>query len=59
MKVLMADDHWVFRAGLKHLLKRLDKDVAIVEASSISETIEQVSANPDLDLILLDLDDAG
>lgn len=55
MKVLMADDHWVFRAGLKHLLKRLDKDVVIVEASSISETIEQVSENPDLDLILLDL----
>ena len=55
MKVLMADDHWVFRAGLKHLLKRLDKDVTIVEASSISETIEQVSENPDLDLILLDL----
>lgn len=55
MKVLMADDHWVFRAGLKHLLKRLDKDVVIVEASSISETIERVSENPDLDLILLDL----
>ena len=55
MKVMMADDHWVFRAGLKHLLKRLDKDVTIIEASSISETIQLVSENEDLDLILLDL----
>ncbi len=55
MKVLMADDHWVFRAGLKHLMKRLDDQVTVLEAGNLQEAIALTKENPDLDLILLDL----
>lgn len=55
MKVLMADDHWVFRAGLKHLMKRLGDLVTVLEAGNLQEAITLTKENPDLDLILLDL----
>ena len=55
MKVLIADDHWVFRAGLKHLMKRLDEGVVTIEAGGIQEAVSLAGENEDLDLILLDL----
>lgn len=51
----MADDHWVFRAGLKHLVKRLGDQVTVLEAGNLREALTLVKENPDLDLILLDL----
>lgn len=55
MKVLSADDHSIFRAGLKPLLDRLEPGVTVLEADSFGSALELVAANADLDLILLDL----
>lgn len=37
MKVLIADDHWISRAGLSHLLSTMDAECAIAEATSFAE----------------------
>ena len=55
MHVLIVDDHWVSRAGVKHLLTLLDKDVSLVEASGAEEALEIAASQEHLDLILLDL----
>ena len=56
MKILSADDHWVSRTGLRHLLSRLERPVnSFLEASSFGEARELASKHPDLDLIVLDL----
>ena len=55
MRVLVADDHSVFRTGLKHVLKSLDDDVDIVEAANFQEAIDAVSEQDKIDLILVDL----
>jgi DNA-binding NarL/FixJ family response regulator len=55
MKILLADDHWIARAALKHLLKRLDRNVQTLEAERVDQAIEIAEKTPDLRLILLDL----
>ncbi len=55
MNVLTVDDHSVFRAGLVPILKRLDPDVRMLEANDFDSALKSAAANPDLDLILLDL----
>ena len=59
MKILIVDDHALFREGLCHVLEGLDESVSIFEASSCDRAIEYVSENPDLDLVLLDLNMPG
>lgn len=39
MKILVADDHWVVRAGLKRLLKRLEGNPEIVEANDYDDAL--------------------
>lgn len=55
LKILAADDHWIARAALVNLLKSIDQDIEILEASDYGETLDQAKDNPDLDLILIDL----
>ncbi len=55
MKILAADDHWVFRAGLKHLVKQLDRDLEVLEAGGYVDLFDVTAQNNDIDLILLDL----
>ena len=56
MKILVADDHALFREGLRYVLAQLDDDVEIIEASDCAQTLECVESNPDIGLVLLDLD---
>jgi len=37
MKVLLADDHALFRESMQHLLCQLGSDVNIIEAASFDE----------------------
>ncbi len=53
MKILLVDDHGLFRAGLCRLLQDLDPNLAIEEARSVGSA-EQFSGRI-FDLILLDL----
>lgn len=55
MKILLVDDHALFREGLAELLKGLDAHLQTIEAANAKATIQQIEAHDDLDLVLLDL----
>ena len=59
MRILIADDHKLFRAGLVLVLKQLGDDLDICEAGSGKEAIEMAASAPSPDLILMDLDLPG
>lgn len=56
MKILVIDRHPLIREGLRHVLTQLCTELTLVEADAWHEALDQVSANPDTDLALLDLD---
>lgn len=55
MKVLLVDDHNLFRDGMQLVLAKLDDNVETIGASNYQEALHLIIENPDLDLILLDL----
>ncbi len=55
MKILLADDHPLFREGVKHVLMLLGEEVEIVDAHDYPTLFAEAAANPDLDLVLADL----
>ena len=57
-KLLLADDHSLFREGLKQILSKYDKFKVIDEASDSNEAIEKITYN-DYDLIILDISMPG
>jgi len=59
MKILIADDHALFRQGLLYTLQSLGNDVEVMEANNASEALECVENHRDLDLVLMDLDMPG
>lgn len=59
MKILVVDDHSLFREGLCYVLNELEDQVSILEASGFEQAMQHVAANPDLDLVLLDLNMPG
>jgi DNA-binding NarL/FixJ family response regulator len=54
LRVLVADDHPLFRDALELAVRRLHSDAEVVHACSLSEAVWQVEASP-FDLVLLDL----
>ncbi|WOJ97981.1 response regulator transcription factor [Congregibacter brevis] len=59
MKILVVDDHALFREGLCHLLKGLETSVRIIEAQDAASAFAALDAHQDLDLMLLDLNMPG
>jgi DNA-binding NarL/FixJ family response regulator len=59
MKILLADDHPLFREGVKQVLDKLDAGTQILDAPDYPELFAQASAHPDLDLALVDLNMPG
>ena len=57
-KILLADDHDLFRDGLRHLLQDI-MDCQILEANDYNMINEYCSKHCDLDLLLIDLDMPG
>ena len=55
MKILVVDDHALFRQGLAMLLKELYPDSEILEAATSAAALESAEQNPDIRLVLLDL----
>jgi DNA-binding NarL/FixJ family response regulator len=55
MKVLIVDDHALIRDALGGLLKKLKRGIAIFEAPDSKETLRVLEAEPDIKLVLLDL----
>ena len=54
MKILLADDHAMFRSGLRHILEEEFPDVEIQESSSCEATLQKLK-NIEWDLLLLDI----
>ena len=59
MKILLVDDHSLFREGMRYVLQQLPEQVEIFEASNFSDALKQAELHPDLDLALLDLNMPG
>ncbi|MBI1175508.1 MAG: response regulator [Sideroxydans sp.] len=59
MTILLADDHALFRDGMRYVLQQLDKQVDILDASSFPEALQQVESHPGVDLALMDLNMPG
>lgn len=55
MKILLVDDHALFRDGMHHVLRQLDKQAEILDANNLHDALVAVECNNDLDLVLLDL----
>lgn len=55
MKVLLIDDHVLFRDGMQLVLAKLDEKIQVFNASSYEDALPVINKNMDLDLILLDL----
>lgn len=55
MKILLIDDHDLFRDGTQLVLANLDSDISVLSANSYESAKPFMDENPDLDLILLDL----
>lgn len=59
MKILIADDHELFRDGLRHVLDQLGGNLTIVEASDFQQAVDTVERERDIDIVLLDLSMPG
>lgn len=55
MKVLLVDDHALFREGLRLLLQRIDDQFNVLEAGDGDAAFNALQNHPDLALVLLDL----
>lgn len=55
MKILIVDDHALFRAGLRMLLSTIGQNVVCLEAADMKEGLALISQHADLQLCLLDL----
>lgn len=59
MKILLVDDHALFRDGMRYVLQQLPEAVEILEAGNFPDGLMLAMQHPDLDLALLDLNMPG
>lgn len=59
MKILIGDDHLLFREGLCRLLAQLDDQATFVEAGTFDDVLTLARDNQDFNLVLLDLQMPG
>ncbi len=55
MRILLVDDHTLFREALLHVLRQFDSAAVVIEAATAKEAVRLAAHYHDLDLILLDL----
>lgn len=55
MKMLLIDDHPLFRDGLALLMSSAFENLNVRQAGSVTEALETLAAEPDIRLALLDL----
>jgi len=55
MKILSADDHSVFRQGLKSIVEIFEPGAELLEAESFAVALQIIKDNGGVDLVLLDL----
>ena len=55
MKLLVIDDHPVFRDGMAALLKQAADDTVVLQAPECATALNIIDANPDIDAVFVDL----
>jgi DNA-binding NarL/FixJ family response regulator len=58
-QIVVADDHPLFREALKAAVGRFDSGTRFIEADSVATLLAALDAEPDADLLLLDLNMPG
>lgn len=59
MKILLVDDHALFRDGMRYVLQQLPEEIEIMEAGDFADGLKLATQHPELDLALLDLNMPG
>jgi DNA-binding NarL/FixJ family response regulator len=59
MKILHADDHSLFREGLRFFLKLLDPQAVVLEAGNFQAALDKLALESPVDLLVLDLQMPG
>jgi len=59
LQIIVADDHPLFREALKAAVARREPGTGFVEADSVASLLAAIEAEPDADLLLLDLNMPG
>lgn len=59
MKIILADDHALFRDGFILLLKQLEASAEVIAAASFDEAMARAREHAEADLLLLDLNMPG
>jgi len=59
VKIILADDHALFRDGFALLFQQLEAEAVVLEAGDLAEAMELAACHPDTDLMLLDLNMPG
>ena len=55
MKILVVDDHSIFRAGVTALFEHAGRGAVVEQAASVADALARLEAQDDFDLVLLDL----
>jgi two-component system, NarL family, nitrate/nitrite response regulator NarL len=55
MKILIVDDHPLFRAGFHAVLEQSDLDAAVLSVSSVAEALQILKRDTEVGLVLLDI----
>jgi DNA-binding NarL/FixJ family response regulator len=55
MRVLIADDHVLFRSGCRLMLEELEPGVEVIETADFGGALSSLETNPDIDLLIIDL----
>lgn len=55
MKILIVDDHPLFRAGFHAVLQQSALDAGVLSVSSVPEALQILEQDPDVALVLLDI----
>lgn len=56
IKILILDDHALFRDGIKHVLHSMDNAIEVLQSDSLENAKTMVEQHPDLSMLLIDLD---
>jgi DNA-binding NarL/FixJ family response regulator len=55
MKILIVDDHPIYRKGLIALLDHIEPETALLQANDAAQALVLIAENDDLDVVILDL----
>lgn len=55
MQILFADDHWIVRESLKHVVLQVREELEAFEADNFDDALAILDTHPSIELMLVDL----